>query len=60
LKRAVYTVEDPSDNLHLIKHYYDNWIVVLSLVTVNVWVLVLLIEAWGHAMLPEESKIEQL
>jgi hypothetical protein len=46
--------------VHLIKHYYDVWIVVLSLVTVNVWVLALLIEACRHALLPEESKIEQL
>ena len=45
--------------MHLIKHY-DVWIVVLSLVTVNVWLLALVIEACGHGLLPEESKIEQL
>ena len=28
--------------------------------TINDWVLALLIEAWGHGLLPEESKIEQL
>ncbi len=42
---AVVTVEDPSDNVHLIKHYYDGWIFVVSLVTVNVCEIYLDIEA---------------
>ncbi len=49
MKDAVWTVEDPSDSMHLIKHYYDIWIVVLSLFTVNVWLLALVKEAWGQS-----------
>jgi hypothetical protein len=60
LKSAVYNVEDPSDNVHLIKHYYDVWIVVVSLVTVYVWELPLVITAWGQSDVSASFLIEQL
>ena len=45
--------------MHLILHCYDVWILFVVLVRVNVWVLTLVIEAWGQG-LPEESTIEQI
>ena len=60
MKSAVYTVEDPSDNVHLIKHYYDVWIIVVSLVTMNVWEFPLVIEAWGQSAVSASFLKEQL
>jgi hypothetical protein len=60
LKSAVYNVEDPSDNVHLIKHFYDVWIVVVILVTVYVWEVPLIIEAWGQSAVSASFLKEQL
>ena len=60
MKSAVYNVENPSNNVHLIKHYYDVWIVVVSLVTVYVWELPLVIEAWGQSAVSASFLKEQL
>ncbi len=60
MKSDVYNVEDPSNNVHLIKHYYDVWIIVVSLVTVYVWELPLLIEAWGQSAVSASFLKEQL
>ena len=60
MKSAVYNIENPSNNVHLIKHYYDVWIVVVSLVTVYVWELPLVIEAWGQSAVSASFLKEQL
>ena len=60
MKSAVYNVENPSNNVHLIKHYNDVWIVVVSLVTVYVWELPLVIEAWGQSAVSASFLKEQL
>ena len=46
--------------MHIILHYCGVWILVVNLVIVNVWVLALLIEAWGQAVVPSNFTIEQL